>query len=534
MAITRVDVTRQEISNGVIRTASITTISSAAYGPKGDTGATGAVGPQGPIGATGATGPIGPTGLTGNTGATGPQGPIGLTGPQGPIGLTGATGATGIQGIQGPTGLTGPQGPTGATGSQGIQGPQGIQGIQGIAGDRYNTTSTSTIVMPTAVGQSRSLTVGTGLSYATNQVVNISYSISIHIHGEVDTYNSATGAMTVTVVDFEGTGTYSAWEVSLSGAVGIEGPQGIQGLTGPTGPTGLTGPTGPTGPQGPIGLTGATGLTGSTGATGATGATGPQGIQGNVGPAGPTGATGATGSTGPTGATGPQGPIGLTGDTGLTGPTGATGATGAGVPVGGTAGQVLSKIDATNYNTTWSTITTTLAALTDVSFTTPTINNQPLVWSTSLTKWTKGTSVVLSNGTSITATHAQNGSTWATATNTITAILNSTSLNFGGSGSATTVSLTNAANPTLSLNGTSDYVSVSASGISGATSGGTLVYGLTGTSLTIGTSVIQPNFTTPTNGQALVYSSAQAKWIPAAAGSPADDDQPILASQVFG
>lgn len=35
------------------------------------------------------------------------------------------------------------------------------------------------------------------------------------------------------------------------------------------------------------------------------------------------------------------------------GPAGATGATGQGVPVGGTAGQVLSKIDGTNYNTQW-------------------------------------------------------------------------------------------------------------------------------------------------------------------------------------
>jgi hypothetical protein len=47
-------------------------------------------------------------------------------------------------------------------------------------------------------------------------------------------------------------------------------------------------------------------------------------------------------------AVGGQGPIGLTG------PTGATGATGAGFPVGGTAGQVLVKLSATNYDTAWS------------------------------------------------------------------------------------------------------------------------------------------------------------------------------------
>lgn len=43
------------------------------------------------------------------------------------------------------------------------------------------------------------------------------------------------------------------------------------------------------------------------------------------------------------------------GTPGATGNTGATGATGAGVAVGGTTGQVLTKLSATNYDTTWST-----------------------------------------------------------------------------------------------------------------------------------------------------------------------------------
>ena len=41
--------------------------------------------------------------------------------------------------------------------------------------------------------------------------------------------------------------------------------------------------------------------------------------------------------------------------TGPTGDTGATGATGEGVPAGGTTGQVLEKIDGTDYNTQWAT-----------------------------------------------------------------------------------------------------------------------------------------------------------------------------------
>jgi hypothetical protein len=41
---------------------------------------------------------------------------------------------------------------------------------------------------------------------------------------------------------------------------------------------------------------------------------------------------------------------------GVAGPQGATGATGAGVPVGGTAGQVLAKVDSDNYDTQWVTV----------------------------------------------------------------------------------------------------------------------------------------------------------------------------------
>ena len=41
------------------------------------------------------------------------------------------------------------------------------------------------------------------------------------------------------------------------------------------------------------------------------------------------------------------------GDTGAIGPTGPQGTNGVGVPVGGTSGQILTKVDATDFNTTW-------------------------------------------------------------------------------------------------------------------------------------------------------------------------------------
>jgi hypothetical protein len=140
---------------------------------------------------------------------------------------------------------------------------------------------------------------------------------------------------------------------------GLQGIQGIQGTTGATGATGATGPTGPQGEKGDKGDKGDTGSTGSTGATGSQGETGPKGDKGDTGDAGPTGQTGAIGSQGPKGDTGDQGPTGATGEQGIqgiqgeVGATGDTGATGPGVAAGGTEGQVLLKVDGTDYNTIW-------------------------------------------------------------------------------------------------------------------------------------------------------------------------------------
>jgi hypothetical protein len=84
----------------------------------------------------------------------------------------------------------------------------------------------------------------------------------------------------------------------------------------------------------------------NVGPPGPQGATGPQGPQGVQGPQGATGNTGATGSQGPQGNPGAQGPAGP------------------GVITGGTAGQVLSKINSTDYNTQWTTPVSDWANLT--------------------------------------------------------------------------------------------------------------------------------------------------------------------------
>jgi hypothetical protein len=155
------------------------------------------------------------------------------------------------------------------------------------------------------------------------------------------------------------TGTAPAQTIDFVLPRGLQGIQGIQGTTGATGATGATGPTGPQGDKGDKGDTGNTGATGSQGIQGETGPKGDKGDTGNTGATGQTGATGSqgakgdTGDQGPTGATGSQGIQGIQGIQGEVGATGATGATGPGVAAGGTEGQVLLKVDGTDYNTVW-------------------------------------------------------------------------------------------------------------------------------------------------------------------------------------
>ena len=196
-----------------------------------------------------------------------------------------------------------------------------------------------------------------------------------------------------------------AWEtvgydyaIGDQGPTGPTGPQGDLGSSGPTGPQGADSTVeGPTGPQGATGPAGATGNDGPTGPQGEAGPTGPQGSQGDLGPTGPQGDLGPTGPQGeigvqgPTGPNGDTGPTGPNGDTGPTGPQGDTGPTGAGVPVGGTTGQILAKVDGTDYNTQWVTNSggggaSSVDQLTDVQLT-DLADNQVLLYNSTNSKW---------------------------------------------------------------------------------------------------------------------------------------------------
>lgn len=348
-------------------------------GPRGLTGATGPQGPQGPKGDTGDTGPQGPQGerglqgLKGDQGEQGLQGPRGIRGDQGPKGDTGLTGPMGPQGMQGPQGNqgakgdTGPQGPKGDAGVMGPQGPkgdkgdrgergiQGVQGLtgpqgpQGLKGDKGDRGDDGTGV--TILGSFAS----TG-ELPSDATVGDAYLIdgNLYVWTAQNTWEN--------VGNIQG----PQGETGPQGPQGIQGIQGPQGEIGPTGPQGSVGPTGAQGPQGSVGPTGPQGpdgesayqvwLTQGNAGTEADfldsliGPQGPQGIQGPQGEQGPQGSVGPQGDAGPQGIQGVEGPQGLQGPQGDTGPQGPTGV---GVPTGGTAGQVLAKVDSTNFNTQW-------------------------------------------------------------------------------------------------------------------------------------------------------------------------------------
>ena len=81
-------------------------------------------------------------------------------------------------------------------------------------GDRYLTTSSTSNAVSNG---NKTFTIGTGLSYTPTQNITISYDASHHMHGEVLTYNSGTGVLTVDVNNHTGTGTYASWVVNVGG-----------------------------------------------------------------------------------------------------------------------------------------------------------------------------------------------------------------------------------------------------------------------------------------------------------------------------
>lgn len=82
------------------------------------------------------------------------------------------------------------------------------------------TSATSTTSLTIGTG-SQSLTVQTGKSFAVGQAVIIAYTTSPgnYMLGYITSYTSGTGALVVTVTTTSGSGTQSAWTVSLTSPI---------------------------------------------------------------------------------------------------------------------------------------------------------------------------------------------------------------------------------------------------------------------------------------------------------------------------
>ena len=380
-------------------------------GRDGDNGTQGA---QGAIGAQGASGVDGIDGAVGTQGAIGAQGANCVDGAQGANGVDGAQGANGVDGAQGANGVDGAQGAAGIAGAQGANGVNGAQGAAGIAGAQGATGTPGTgITFQGSVANVAGLpTTGNDQGDAYLNQDNDSLWIwdgtqwvdGGSIQGPAgpagpqgaqgaDGAAASAGAQGATGAQGADGSTGAQGAAGIAGPVGpqgtqgdagINGAQGADGANGAQGANGETGPAGPQGAQGDAGVNGAQGAAGINGAQGADGANGAQGANGETGPAGPQGAQGAAGIAGAQGANGvdgaqgaagiagaqgangvdgAQGAAGIAGAQGAAGPegpTGAQGATGAqgvdgvGIPSGGTSGQVLTKVDSSLYNVSWS------------------------------------------------------------------------------------------------------------------------------------------------------------------------------------
>ena len=188
-------------------------IPSGLTGAAGATGATGSPGTAATIAAgTTTTGAPGSSASVTNSGTSGAA-VFDFAIPRGDVGATGATGATGA---------AGPGVAVGGTTGQLLAKASGTNydttWTTVVPGDRYLTTSTTSLTINNAT---KTLTVGTGLSYTPTQNVTISYDASNHMHGEVLTYNSGTGVMTVDVNHHTGSGTYAAWTVNVGGVTPV-------------------------------------------------------------------------------------------------------------------------------------------------------------------------------------------------------------------------------------------------------------------------------------------------------------------------
>lgn len=88
----------------------------------------------------------------------------------------------------------------------------------------FALTSASTTSLPIGTG-SKSLTVGANKAFAAGQpvVIAVTADVTKYMYGSVTSYNATTGALEASVSEAAGSGTFSAWTVSLVGLRGAAG-----------------------------------------------------------------------------------------------------------------------------------------------------------------------------------------------------------------------------------------------------------------------------------------------------------------------
>lgn len=326
-----------------------------------------------------------------------------LKGAQGIQGIQGEQGEQGIQGIQGVQGPKGDTGSAGPAGPQGLQGPQGVQGIQGEPGEDGTNG---------ADGFSPIVTV---IDITGGHRVSIQDSTTTHTFDVMNGQNGQNGtngtngqdgadgvSPTVTVNDIpnghqvvivaaNGTSTFNVMN-GANGQDGADGTDGTDGVSPTVSTTAITGGTQVTitDAQGSSTFNVMNGTNGTNGQDGADGVTPNVSASASVSntsgvPSVVVTKTGTIESAnfdfafsnlkGETGANGQNGADGYSPEVtinAITGghrvtitdedhPTGqifdvmdgTNGTNGQGVPTGGTAGQVLAKVDGTDYNTEW-------------------------------------------------------------------------------------------------------------------------------------------------------------------------------------
>jgi hypothetical protein len=130
-------------------------------------------------------------------------------GPAGPVGPAGATG---------PQGLPGGPGPPGAQGLTGLPGAQGAQGPAGPVGPGYAATSATTLAIATGT---KTFATQAGLAYTTGVRCRASSngSPNSYMEGWVTGYSGTSLSVNVDLIN--GSGSFSNWNLNVSGAPGV-------------------------------------------------------------------------------------------------------------------------------------------------------------------------------------------------------------------------------------------------------------------------------------------------------------------------